>query len=191
MIHATINAICQIFTADWLNPQDHNDEWQYKTGIQNHLHQFTFAAVFQWIPMHSSHAQTRKCENGTQNTTWYSYTKLHNDFWCWTTENQPNGTINTRFAYEFVILAQCKLTYDDETPRSSRYTEALSLKLLYACSSPTSNVFSSTMRIIIATNKYTKPVTIQVERSPIDSSLLKYCTVSEINNLLKNKCQVN
>lgn len=78
-----------------------------------------------------------------------------------------------------------KLTHDDETPLSSKYTEALSLKLLYACSKPTSSVFSSTIRIIIATNRYTKPVTIHVDRSPIDSSLLKYCTVNEINSLLK------
>lgn len=44
--------------------------------------------------------------------------------------------------------------------------------------------------MIIATSKYTKPVTIHVERSPIDSSLLKYCTVREINNLLKNKSKL-
>lgn len=41
----------------------------------------------------------------------------------------------------------------------------------------------------MAINKYTNPVTMHVERSPIDSSLLKYCTVNEINNLLKqNMC---
>lgn len=79
------------------------------------------------------------------------------------------------------------LTYDDETPRSSKYTDALSLKLLYACSKPTSSVFSSIISTIMAINKYMSPVTMHVDRSPIDSSLLKYCTVNEMSNLLKHK----
>lgn len=65
-------------------------------------------------------------------------------------------------------------THDEMTPCPSRKLEALRLKLAYACSSPVSNVFSSIIRIIIEISKYVKPVTIHVDRSPIDSSLRKY-----------------
>jgi hypothetical protein len=65
--------------------------------------------------------------------------------------------------------------------------EAPSLKLLYAFSNPISNVFSGTIRIIIAINRYVNPVTIQVDLSPIDSSLLKYWIVREASNLLRDE----
>lgn len=136
--------------------------------------------------MHSSHTKTGKCENGTENATWYGYTKFHDNFRSGPSEME---IINCIFIVNFGFF-YWKITYEEETPRSSRYTEALSLKLLYACSRPVSSVFSSTINTIIATSKYTKPVTMHVERSPIDSSLLKYCTVSEMSSLLENTNQL-
>lgn len=135
--------------------------------------------------MHASHTQTGKCEYGTEYTAWHSYTKFNNNFWCWTPERENDKKVVkfSQFPHKRELISHW--TYDEDTPRSSRYTEALSLKLLYACSNPISSVFSSTISTIIATNKYTKPVTMHVERSPIDSSLLKYCMVNEISNLLE------
>lgn len=70
-------------------------------------------------------------------------------------------------------------TYDVFKPCFMRNVEALELKLLYAVSNPSSNVFSSTIRIIIAIRKYERPITRQVDLSPSDSSDLKYCMVNE------------
>lgn len=76
-------------------------------------------------------------------------------------------------------------TYEEWTPCPSRKTEALWLKLWYACSTPVSSVFSSTIKKIIETSRYIKPVTMHVDRSPIDSSLRKYWTVSDVKSLLQ------
>lgn len=82
-------------------------------------------------------------------------------------------------------------THDELTPCPSRKLEALRLKLVYACSKPVSSVFSSTIKIIIEISKYVSPVTIHVDRSPIDSSLRKYWIVSDVNSLLENgKCEI-
>ena len=77
-------------------------------------------------------------------------------------------------------------TYELLIPWFSKKLEAPSLNLLYALLRPTSNVLSGRTITIIAINKYSNPVTIHVDLSPIDSSLLKYCIVSEARSLLKN-----
>lgn len=69
-----------------------------------------------------------------------------------------------------------EVPYAEDKPWFSRKREALWLKLRYALSTPISRVWSSIMSTIMATSKYAKPVTMQVERSPTLSSPLKYWT---------------
>lgn len=75
-------------------------------------------------------------------------------------------------------------TYTEDSPWFSRNLEAFSKKLSYAVSTPTSKFFSSTISTIMATSRKTKNETMQVERSPMDSSLVKYCFVRDKRILL-------
>lgn len=120
--------------------------------------------------MHFSDSKSRESKQSSHYTTPYSKEKIYDNFRCWPTAN--NFMSKTKFFY-------FNLNYDEDNPCLLKNTEAFFLKLSNAGSKPNSRVFSSVIRTIIDMKKYAQPITMQVDLSPKDSSLLKYCIVSD------------